>query len=641
MTCGGPRRNATPSEHFLHTSLRSSHPALHTSHLHFISTHLIWSLLISLHVFQYVSQVLLDYFHFISSHLTETSFNSSQLFCTSEYYFVLQSLRRVLLSTTLYYKACANYFPVLLCTTTLAKSSSQYLFVLQSLHKARSSTTLYYKACTQYYFVLQSLHKVLPNTALYYKAWTKHFPVLLCTTKLLQNTFQYYFVIQSLHKARSIITVHYKACTQHYFVLQSLHKARSSTTLYYKACTRLVPVLLCTTKLAPSTTLYYKACTKHFPVLVCTTKLAQSTSQYYFVLQRLHPVLLRIAKLAQNTSQHYFVLQSLHEALSSTTLYYEACASTSQYYFVTRTLHKVRPSTTLYCTTKLLHTASFLNGEAFTHRSFYTQNLLHTASFYRKKLTQRRSFLVHNDNRNCSSKTGSDLDAKAKKDDFEALFKRTFKRKITSAKNEKICWQITVAALMQPLQYYLRDPAATFMQPLQCVSQHHVAKPHLSTHMATEHDNNHATIPMRSATRDSRNAKNYAHRNNMEQPLVAGHRGAWGATNSRMKRPQPHRPHTRGTFHRRLQSLYMEKHKVSCSGFLSKTKPMQQSCSHYNAFRGITWLTRISLRTWQQSMTTIMQPFQCDLQPEIQETQRTTHTGTTWNNHSLQNTEDQ
>ena len=40
-----------------------------------------------------------------------------------------------------------------------------------------------------------------------------------------------------------------------------------------------------------------------------------------------------------------------------------------------------------------------------------------------------------------------------KKDDFEALFKRTFKRKIASAKIEKICWQITVAALMQPLQY--------------------------------------------------------------------------------------------------------------------------------------------------------------------------------------------
>ena len=47
-----------------------------------------------------------------------------------------------------------------------------------------------------------------------------------------------------------------------------------------------------------------------------------------------------------------------------------------------------------------------------------------------------------------------------KKDDFEALFKMIFSRKITSAKMEKICWQITVAAFMQPLQYDLRDPAA-------------------------------------------------------------------------------------------------------------------------------------------------------------------------------------
>ena len=32
-----------------------------------------------------------------------------------------------------------------------------------------------------------------------------------------------------------------------------------------------------------------------------------------------------------------------------------------------------------------------------------------------------------------------DLDARVKKDDFEALFKRIFRRKITSAKMEKIC----------------------------------------------------------------------------------------------------------------------------------------------------------------------------------------------------------
>ena len=36
----------------------------------------------------------------------------------------------------------------------------------------------------------------------------------------------------------------------------------------------------------------------------------------------------------------------------------------------------------------------------------------------------------------------------------------------------------------------------------------------------------------------------------------------------------------------------------------------------------------IYIRTWQHQMTTMKQPFQCNLQPEIQEPQRTTHTGT-------------
>ena len=97
---------------------------------------------------------------------------------------------------------------------------------------------------------------------------------------------------------------------------------------------------------------------------------------------------------------------------------------------------------------------------------------------------------------------------------------------------------------------------------------------------------------------------------------------------SRPERPQPQPPHRRGTFHRRLQPLYTEKHKVSCSGFLPKTKPMQHSCSHYNAFRSITSQTCTYLRTWQHQMTTIMQPFHCDLQPQIQDTHRTTHIGT-------------
>ena len=150
--------------------------------------------------------------------------------------------------------------------------------------------------------------------------------------------------------------------------------------------------------------------------------------------------------------------------------------------------------------------------------------------------------------------------------------------------------------------------------------------------------------------------------------------------NSRQKRPQPQPPHRRGTFHRRLQPLYTEKHKVSCSGFLPNTKPVQHSCSHSNAICNQTFKNRIELRTQEQPLVAkhiggtirdrndrsrnrrtdevpfiagcshftrkntrfrapassptqspcnIMQPFQCDLLPQLQETHRTTHTGTT------------
>ena len=79
----------------------------------------------------------------------------------------------------------------------------------------------------------------------------------------------------------------------------------------------------------------------------------------------------------------------------------------------------------------------------------------------------------------------------------------------------------------------------TIMQPFQCYLQPEIQEPHRTTH---------TDITTRCKT----------HRRNR----------------SRQKRPQPHPPHTRGTFHCRLQPLYTEKHKVSCSGFLSKTKPM-------------------------------------------------------------------
>ena len=79
-----------------------------------------------------------------------------------------------------------------------------------------------------------------------------------------------------------------------------------------------------------------------------------------------------------------------------------------------------------------------------------------------------------------------------------------------------------------------------------------------------------------------------------EQPLLQNTEGT--------KRPQPQPPHTRGTFHRRLQPLYTEKRKVSCSSFLPKTKPMQHSCSHSNAICNHSFKKRIELRTQEQPL---------------------------------------
>ena len=79
---------------------------------------------------------------------------------------------------------------------------------------------------------------------------------------------------------------------------------------------------------------------------------------------------------------------------------------------------------------------------------------------------------------------------KRQKDDFEALFKRNFKRKIISAKIEKICWQITFAALMQPFQYDLRSSAA---------------KDNSITHAAAAPSNLDAATTMRSAETELQN----------------------------------------------------------------------------------------------------------------------------------------
>ena len=114
--------------------------------------------------------------------------------------------------TTSYYKACAKYFPVLLCTTKLAQGTSQYYFELHWEILLR--TTRLAQSTLPYYFVLQSLHKVLPRSTSYYKACTKYFPVLLLSAKLAQIISRYYFALQSLHKILPSSTSYFKACTK-------------------------------------------------------------------------------------------------------------------------------------------------------------------------------------------------------------------------------------------------------------------------------------------------------------------------------------------------------------------------------------------------------------------------------------------
>ena len=87
-----------------------------------------------------------------------------------------------------------------------------------------------------------------------------------------------------------------------------------------------------------------------------------------------------------------------------------------------------------------------------------------------------------------------------------------------------------------------------------------------------------------------------------------------------MKRPQPQPPH--------LSSPAATTSHGKTQGFVLRLPPQHKPHAR-NAFCSMTWLTRMYLRTWQHQMTTIRKPFQCDLQPQIQETQRTTHTGAT------------
>ena len=108
---------------------------------------------------------------------------------------------------------------------------------------------------------------------------------------------------------------------------------------------------------------------------------------------------------------------------------------------------------------------------------------------------------------------------------------------------------------------------ATFTQPFQCDLQPQLPEPHRTTHRGTTDRCN-------------------THRRN----------------NSRMKRPQPHPPHRRGTFHRRLQPLCTEDTPFRAPA----SSPKHDPCSIHAAIPmrscNQRFKNRIKLRTQEQPL---------------------------------------
>ena len=157
------------------------------------------------------------------------------------------------------------------------------------------------------------------------------------------------------------------------------------------------------------------------------------------------------------------------------------------------------------------------------------------------------------------------------------------------------------------------------MQPLHCVSQHPVANLHLST------DQQHQmTTIMQPFQCDLPPQLQETHRTTrtQEQPLVANHIGG-----TIRDRNDP----------RRIRRTNEVPFIAGCSHFTRKNTRFRAPASSpkqstRNIHAAITLCfaasrSKSALSTDQQhQMTTIMQPFQCDLPPQLQETHRTTHT---------------
>ena len=150
---------------------------------------------------------------------------------------------------------------------------------------------------------------------------------------------------------------------------------------------------------------------------------------------------------------------------------------------------------------------------------------------------------------------------------------------------EKICWEITVAAFMQPLQYDLRDPAA---------------KDNSITNAATARSNlDAAIITMRSAETELQNTIELR------------------ATASEIVAPKPDLDARakKKTILKHFLKGFLEGKSLAPKWRKSAEKSQSQpSCSHSNTIYEIQLQKTIVLRMQPQHEATLTQPLQCDLQ---------------------------
>ena len=148
---------------------------------------------------------------------------------------------------------------------------------------------------------------------------------------------------------------------------------------------------------------------------------------------------------------------------------------------------------------------------------------------------------------------------------------------------EKICWQITVAAFMQPLQYDLRSPAA---------------KDNSITHAATAWSNLDAAITMRSAETELQSTIELR------------------ATASEIVAPKPDLDARakKKTILKHFLKGFLEGKSLAPKRRKSANKSLSQpSCSHSKTIYEVQLQKTIVLRMQPQQEATLTQPLQCDL----------------------------